>query len=364
MRRVILIAILIQAIFIPLIHAQDSSVIVPDISGLNVPQAAALLNGASLELGDETATGWDELSGLQRDTVSGQSVEAGSVVDAGTYIDIEVLRSPNMALVYDDNDLTLVNLSNSVANVASLRFTSAEGNPASFTATRWSTGLREKQCMQVWSISRNQSKGMDGCRYIQNWITTNNTGEHFWTQTNGVQSFSVIEDEVVRAVCPAAPTNSQDSPLRCEFFFSGAEAGDSTTAFIYLIYTPDVAAVINKSNDRWMPTDRSLIYNYNPKLQVQGVSGVFGDPTVLRDEDYTGYGDVTNLAPGQCIMYTTNHPDGMNPPEPCNVIAQRDLSPDVVFWLAEFEIESATDGKTHKCPAASADRPTICIVPQ
>jgi len=364
MKKAVLIFLLTQLFFISTLLAQDATVVVPNIVGLNVPQAAAILNAVGLQLGEEEPVGWSESTGLLRGSIGGQSVDAGTAVTIGTTIDIDVLRSPNMAIVYDDNDFTVINLSDSVANVTGLRFTTTEGTSASFAASRWSSSLREKQCMQMWSVNRNGPKDIDGCLYIQNWLTTTNTGEHFWTQLSGALNFSVIEDGIERASCPSAPRNSQDNPLRCEFYFSGAQASDSITAYMYLVYTPDSIALINQSNDKWMPTDRALIYNYNPRLQVQGISGVFADPTVLRQEHYVGYGDISRLAPGQCIMLTANNPDGTNPPEPCNVVAQRDLSPDVIFWAASFEIESATDGQKHECPAATTEYRTICIAPQ
>ena len=364
MKKVILSLFLIQLLFVPSLLAQEATVVVPDITGLIVPQAAAILNAVGLQLGEEDAIGWSESSGLPRDSIGEQSIGAGTAVEAGTIIDINIFRSPNMDIVYDDNDLTVVNLSDSVANVTGLRFTATDGSSASFSASRWSSSLRENQCLQIWSLNRNGPKDIEGCRYIQNWLTTTNSGEHFWTQLNGVQHFSVIEDGIERASCPAASTSSQNSPLRCEFYFSGAQAGDSVTAYMYFVYTPEGITLINQSNDKWMPTDRTLIFNYNPKLAVQGISGVFGDITVLREQDRINYGDITRLAPGQCIMFTANNPDGTSPSEPCNLIAQRDLSPDVAFWLAEFEIESATDGQIHKCPAATTERATICIVPQ
>ncbi len=57
------------------VAAQDVSV--PDLTGLNVPQAAALLNRAGLKLGAENAAGWTPESGVPQNTIGGQSIPAG-----------------------------------------------------------------------------------------------------------------------------------------------------------------------------------------------------------------------------------------------------------------------------------------------
>src|SRR3954463_11504474 len=88
--------------------AQDT-IQVPDLTGMNVPQAAAALNRAGFALGNETGEAWTAESGLQQNRIKSQSVAAGQTAPSGSAIDVTVLRSPNVALVYDDNDLTLVN---------------------------------------------------------------------------------------------------------------------------------------------------------------------------------------------------------------------------------------------------------------
>jgi hypothetical protein len=364
MYKLLLLGLIALALFVPSVAAQEATVVVPDLTGLNVPQAAAILNAVGLRLGNEESGGWTDGAGLARGSISAQSLAPSTIVTSGTVVDVSVLQSPNMLLLYDDNDLTVVNLSANVADVTGLRFTSVEGNPAALAAIRWASNLRNGQCLQAWSISRNGPKGLDDCQFIQNWLTTNNTGEHFWTQANGVQRFAVLEEGIERATCPAAPVGSQDNPLRCEFFYAGAGAGADVTNYLYFAYTPDAIVIINQSNDKWMPTDRTTIFNFNPGISNPGAPLIFGDTNLLREEFTTGFGDVTRLAPGQCIMFSTNHPEGTKSPQPCNVIAQRDLSPQIAFWLADFEIESATDGQRHTCPAASAGRPTLCILPR
>ena len=354
-----LILLLIMLFSVSMVTAQENTVAVPDLTGLNVPQAASILNTLGLSLGVEDAVPWTEASGLAEGSISGQSVEAGATVEAGSSIDVSVLRSSNMMLIYDDNDLTLVNLTINIADITGLRFAATEGTPASFAASRWGSNIRDNRCAQVWSIPRNQSKSLPECQDIQSWLTTNLTGEHFWTQANGVQQFSVIDNGIERVSCPAAPVGSQDAPLRCEFYAEGAGAAQDITTYLRLAYTTDSFAIINTSADLWMPTDRTPIIN-----NVTGTATplIIGDANLFQNPEMVA--DITRLAPQQCLLMTTNAPQNAMPPQSCSVIAQVDVPATTAFWLAEFQIDSANDGQIHNCPAATPGRLTLCIVSQ
>lgn len=343
------------------ILAQENTVTVPDLTGLNIPQAAAALNEIGLGLGAEEAVDLSLGNGMAAGLISSQALAPGTSAAVGSIVDVSVLRSDNMRLVYDDNDMTLINTTNNVADITGLRFIAVEGtSPASFAATRWGSNVREQRCLQLWSITVRDSKPVSGCQDIQ-WLTTNATGEHFWTQTNGVQQFAVVENGAERARCDAAPTNSQDNPSNCTFYLEGAGSADDITAFIRFEYTPNAITITNPSVDRWMPTDRTSIFNFNPNLDNTGVSLIMGDVELFQNPEIVA--DITQLAPGQCLLLTADN-EGGAPPQACNVIAQRNLSSTVAFWLADFEIESANDAQRHTCPAASVEHLTICIVPQ
>lgn len=355
----ILICIIFAMNVMPSIAQEQATV--PDVKGLSVPEAAALLNEAGFALGSQSAVNLAEGNGQPAGTIVSQSIEAGTLADRGVAVDIGILRSDNVRLVYDDNDLTLVNMTNNVGDITGLRFVATEGtNPASFAATRWGSNVREQRCLQLWSIAVRNRKIVSGCEDIQ-WLSTNATGEHFWTQANGVQQFAVVEDGVTRATCMGAPTGSQDSPTQCAFYLNGAGSADDITSYLYFVYSSASFAVVNQSPDRWMPTDRSTIYNYNPNIQVEGVSINLGDANLFTNADTVA--NVTQLAPGQCLILTA---DNATPTlrEECNIIAQQSIGASVAFWLANFEVESATDGQRHRCPAAVAERITICIIPQ
>lgn len=228
---------------------------------------------------------------------------------------------------------------------------------------RWTAGIAA--AIQIWSISRGNPKDVAGCdSYL--WRLTRNTAVHFWTQVNNVQSFSVIENGAERAICPAAPPNSQNSPTTCELYVAGggSAAGGDVAPFIYLAYTADAIAFINPTQDQWMLTSQTTLVNNNPHLAAPGATLVFGDPELLREEFRVGVGDVTRLAPQQCIMFTASDATVSDPPETCLVIAQRPLDGSVAFWRAAFDVRSVTDGEQRGCPAASGTRLTLCILPR
>jgi hypothetical protein len=356
----VLLLLLIISLGIVAVRAQDADVMVPDVTGLSIPQAAAALNRAGLLLGQQTALNWTLDSGAAPDLVAAQSVAAGTMVAADTSVDVVVPRTANMQLIYDDNDLTLVNMSDTPADMRGLRFMDVSGT-ASFAATRLTGELRARQCVQVWSIGRNGPKGINECRFIQNWLSTRNRSEHFWTAVNGIQEFAVLDNTTELARCPAAGIGTEANPLRCQFFYGGGAGGSELTDYIYFAYTPQAIAIINMSEDRWMPTD-GIIYNYNPGIAIPGVTLRFGDPQLFGASSRRSPGEIERLAPGQCIVLTSAPMEADAAPQPCHVVAQRDLVPQVAFWLADFQVESVTSGRRLGCPAAIAERLTLCIL--
>src|SRR5215216_3034771 len=153
---------------------------VPNLIGLNIPQAAAALNQVGLALGNQTSEPWTEAAGVPQNTISVQSVPAGQPATAGAPVDVTVLRSPNVSLSYDDNDFTLINNTGGSIDFNGLVFGSADGTPAAFSATRWAGSLDSAGCAQVWSVIRSVPKDLAGCARINHWLTTNNSAEYFW----------------------------------------------------------------------------------------------------------------------------------------------------------------------------------------
>jgi hypothetical protein len=354
MRRVSLCLVLLFSIF-GVISGQE--VVVPNIVGLTVPQAVAVLNRAGLALGTETNIAWTAESGLAQNTISEQSFAAGQLVGPEASVDVTVLRSANAVLIYDDNDLSLLNRSGAPLNLNGITFSALDGNPATLNGSRWAQELRNTQCVQVWSVGRNGPKGLDECSAIQNWLVTNNVGEHFWTGANGTTQFAVFQGGLQRATCPVA------NPGRCEFYLESAGSGGETTEFIYFAYTTERLAIINTTDDQWMALGDFTLLNNNPGLAVQG-----GLPFPVNDVSiYKTRNMVANpnrLAPQQCLLFTLNTTEDKTPPQPCDVVGRFDGASDIIFWVAPFQFTSVTDNRQRTCPAAVPDRITLCVMPR
>ena len=332
--------------------AQDDMATVPDLIGLNVPQAAAALNREGLALGVQSDVEWSEASGLPENTVSDQSVVPGVEAAPGTVVDITVLRAANVILIYDDNDLSFINHSGMTINLNTVVFR-ADNGPA-FNANQWRGNLEHGECGQIWSISRNEAKNLPECRSMY-WRTTNNTNQHFWTQVNGVNNFTVEVGGVIQATCDAAPANSQDSPTSCQFFIAGGTVTD-LTEYIYFAYSTEAFTIINQSDDRWMPTVDTNVYN------PVGAPFQLGNPAFFAESSPVA--DLTNLAPAQCLLFTVGAAEEATLPVDCDVIAQSGSHGSDAFWLVDFEIRSGTDLQRHNCPAATEGKVTLCIMPR
>lgn len=354
------VAILACLVCIGVSASAQTQVVVPDLTGLNAPKAAAELNRLGLRLGEQRAEGWSAGAGVAENTIGAQSVAPGTTVDAGTAVDITVLRTPNARLIYDDNDITLVNLTGQAIDISGLRFVTTEGGNASFDASRWSGELRANQCVQLWSLNRNGPKGLPECQAIQNWLTTTNQGSHFWTQTSGARTFEVRQSGSTLTACPAATTAAQNAPLTCEFYVAAGGMGD-VAEFVYFAYTLDAFAAINPTNDSWLRLNRATI------TAPQTAQGPFAAPFRLTDASLFGNPDIVaefgRLAPQQCLfLFDEAHPEAV-PPQPCDVIASLAVPAGQLFWHNDFELDSR-DGKTFKCTAAVEGKRTICIMPR
>ncbi len=333
------------------VGAQDL-VQVPNLTNMNVPQAAAALNRVGLALGNETGEAWTAESGLEQNRIKSQSVAAGQTAPSGSAIDVTVLRSPNVALVYDDNDLTIINKTGGDLDLTGIIFSSVDGNPAQFAASRWAGAVRNSQCMQMWSIGRNGPKGLDECSTIQNWLVTKSASEHFWTGEGGTTQFAVTQNGIQRGQCVVA------NPGRCEFYIPGGASGD-TTDYVYFAYGTHNIAIINQSTDRWMTLSGFTVFNnFTPQ---KGLPIALGDSTLYSYKNPVARQG--QLAPGQCVLFTDSSTEGNTPPQPCDVVARLDLGPTVIFWGANFDLQG-NDGQKRSCPAATDGSLTVCVMPR
>lgn len=336
------------------LFAQDS-VAVPDVTGMSLPAAAAALNKVGLAVGTETVEIWTAESGREPNTVADQSIAPGMNAIPGTAVEITTLRAPNALLIYDDNDLTLVNQTGNALNLRNVRFEALDGAGASFAANRWGDSLHAGQCVQMWTVGRNGPKALDECSTIQNWLVTNDNHEHFWTGAGGTTQFAVIQNDIQRAVCKVG------NPGRCEMFLAGGNivAGE-TTDYVYFAYLVDRLAIINTATDKWMPIGNLVVRNnavqpFGAVVNL-GDADLFGNPQIV--------GRIGRLAPGQCLLFTNSSDVAQMPPQPCDVIAKLDIGPNVIFWAADFPVESTSQEGERTCPAAVPDRLTLCIMPR
>jgi hypothetical protein len=338
--RIVIVISLLLLLALP-VAAQTSDVVVPDVRGLSLPVAVAALNRAGLALGVETSLEWASESGLPPNTISEQGAEPGATVAAGSAIDVTVLRSANVLLIYDDNDITLVNLTGAALDLGSIVFRGVDGTNPSFAAGRWRGSLNAGDCAQLWSIRASAAKDIPEC-----------TESMFWMGTGGNSVFSVIQGNIERGVCPVSTAG------RCEVYVPGGATGDPSTPFVYLVYTLNELAIINPTPDAWMMMSGYEVVN---NVTGQALRIPVSDPT-LYGGNVNPVARVGQLAPGQCILFT-NGDSQAAPPDPCDVIARLAIAPELRFWQVDFGMNSVS-GDIHTCPAALLDQTTVCIMPR
>ncbi len=357
LRSLILIVLLSVILFPARAGAQDSTV--PDLTGLGVPQAAALLNRNGLKLGAQTGEPWTEASGQAANTISAQAIAPGQVVAPGTAVDVTVLRSPNVLMVYNQEVITLINQTGAALDLTAIQFNTVDAStPASFPASNWAATLDPgDRCAQLWAVSRTGPERPPACSGVDRWLSTVNPSVHFWIGEAGATHFNVVQGGIERAVCETAAAGG----AQCSFYVPSDAAGADVTTYVYLAYTTERLVVLNQTADRWMPLSGINIYNYNPKVSVPGAELPIGDPALFGNPDTVA--NITRLAPGQCLLYSNSNQDAAYPPQDCDVIARLDINPDLIFWAANFELGSS-DGQRHTCPAATEGKLTVCIMPR
>jgi hypothetical protein len=168
--------VLAGLVFPPLALAQGDQVTVPDVTGLGVPAATALLNQNGMALGNQYGELWTEASSQPANTIGAQSLAPGSTVDWSTALEVTVLRSPNMLLMYDAESITLINQADVPVNLQGLTFNAQDGNtPAIFPAANW-TGMLDgsAHCAQLWAVPQRQPQRPAACAGIERWLSTVN----------------------------------------------------------------------------------------------------------------------------------------------------------------------------------------------
>lgn len=265
-----------------------------------------------------------------------------------------------MFLIYDENDLTFVNRTGRTLDMSQINFQSSDA-AASLAATRWRNSLESGHCAQVWSIQRGTPKEWPECDVTHWFVTTRNPTEHFWTELNGVTEFSFVLNGQSQITCPAALFGAE--PVRCEFYLPTGLSNENSLEFLYMVYDLGQFVLINQSTDRWLPLNEVRFINFNPEVAVRGE-----DLTLEREAIFAPTIPGINtllLAPGQCVQIRDPRLNRVSEPlQDCIVIGTADVAAGDGFWQAEYEIENIRVGEHRRCPAASREALTVCILPR
>lgn len=339
-----------------------STVMIPDVVGMTVPQAAAALHKAGLRLGAQTVV-YAEAG--QSDTISTQTLAAGTSVNTGSTVDVEVVIVSNVLLIYDSNDITVVNLTGGNLNFGSMQLSSggeADIPPTAFILRdipNFGGQLEHAQCVQIWSDAADSSKPVPACeRGVRNWFSTILPERHFWTGANGADRFTVSYRNAVVGTCPTfRGRNERTCPLRVRL-----DASDTDTAeYLYFVYTTNELAVLNPSASRWMPLDNVQIENHNldDLAQLPRIAAL---------------GDDTRLAPGECLLFSapieeeaTSDAESATPTavtdhlsEECFSVGQATFTVSR-FWGGAFPVRGTSE---RTCPPAQRGQRVICMIPR
>lgn len=331
--------------------AQGENVTVPDLTGLSVPSAAALVNHVGLNLGAEKVVPWTEASGLPKNKISGQSLAAGQSVAKATAIDVTVPRVTNILLLYSYDMLTLVNKTGLNLDLTDLTLNS-------FAASTWKLDkLADGQCAQIWAISRQGPATVPECANIQVWYSTTNQTLHFWRSAPGSTQFTFTKGGVQVGICDSVAPDAQ--PMRCDIYLAES-AQDDLTDYLYFAYTTDQLIIRNNSQDEWMPLSDVNLINNLPAVKGQTFALGEGKNYPTR----AAVGRVDKLAPNQCLWFTNGNSAITAPPQPCDVMARLDIGASLIFWASDFGVDGVLDDKPHICPKATPGKLTICAMPR
>ena len=339
------------------VAAQEANISVPDVTGMNAPQAAAALNAVGLRLGSEANV--QAADGQAEGMIASQNPASGERAVSGSAVDVTVARAPNIRLIYDDNDLTLINLSSQPLALAPLTLNAVQGGQGVYRAARWGAEVRAGDCVQVWSIGRGEPKSVDGCRAVNAWLTTNDTSQHVWTRTSGVRNFTITQDGEVRAECESARRNTQDTPMRCEFYVD-TPADVPNLPYIYTAYTTDALIVLNPSDDGWLRLNVEIVGAGGEVLALNAATNYDSVDPLIKVENASGV-SIRQLAPGQCVRFRAPETAAEAFPQPCVPYADSVL--ETPFWLADFNVRDR-ENKDHTRKAATPGRLTICVMPR
>jgi hypothetical protein len=314
----------------------------PNLSGLSVAQAHALLYERGLQLEPlitvtNTGTG-------QANTIIDQSLAPGEAFSVGDLISVTVLREYNLELIwntedYTDQAFTIVNLTESIINMEQLVFVKADASRRVDTRLLPNV-LREKQCVQLWTFDEELGYRLPECAFLQGGgvLSVSNEAEQFW---RGEGSFYVLQEDLRRAEC-------QISAGRCQIWVSPGAISEEFSPYIFLLYNQHELIIHNRSEREWLPLNE-LALNANPPLNDVRE----WDTVIFREA-------LPFLAPNHCVRFSDGTASAL---VDCVEVASRQMEASELFWQRPFTVQSLHNGETSKnCPAAVGDEPTICLL--
>lgn len=333
---------------VALFHYWTTGVGVPNLQTLTIPEAEAALNRAGLRLGNIDTVDEENNSGTP-DTVVGQSAPQFWRLPVGSTVDITVLRTNNVLLIYNQpsreeavgNTLSgrwfnVKNLTNELLYVGDLSFASAQDESLVLEESAWDVDeIAGGFCLQILPDELDRPIEPPECESMLElgWFSIPDPQGRFWDQG---ESFYVYQDGIPRATCQIADD-------RCEFWIEEAEVSREIAGYFYFVYDQDRFAVFNRSTDGWMILDEINIGNLNLGREQ------------LQPLEFLRASDLDFLAPQQCILLSANSED-VAPFPGCVQVIGRGYDVEA-FWREDFRV-SGTD-----CLAAT-DETTICMVPR
>jgi len=328
-----------------------TSVPIPDVQGMTIPQAEAALNAAGLRIGEWVSVDEEDSSGTP-DRVVGQSAPSFWRLPQGSSVDLSVLRKNNVLLRYDvpppeetpgntlnERWFNIINLTNEELYIGNLRFVSAEDEAISVDQSNWDWAhddLLSGQCLQMMPINITFITPQE-CQpsFLRQSVPITDEARQFWIPGD---AFHVYQGSIRRATCQIAADE-------CAFWIEEAEVTRELTSYFYFIYEQNTLTIFNRSADRWMPINEVSI-NGNRNLGRERYERL---PFLMND-------DLLNLAPQQCIQLTSHSEKPEAAPGCVQVIGwQTDAE---AFWRESFRV-SGVD-----CAAALEEGSNICIVPR
>lgn len=353
-------SILLLCLLTTLGIAQDSEILMPNLVGLNAPQATSILHQNNLRLGKQTIDITTPPDGVEWGTIRAQSIAAGDSVGSATVVDVTIAQPANIRFFYDDNDMTLINQTGLPIPLSHLRITGMGGDSPVLDGTRWQiSAIPAGGCVQIWSIGRAAPKAITGCGEISAWFSsTLDSSVYVWTQTAGVESFTVWQADRPLMTCPAAHANSQDDPLICDAHWPPIPAPEQG-GFMYLAYTTNALSVRNPATDVWMSLAAPLI---SATGETWALSERTRYETVLEVVFFPDSEVLSQLAPDECLILRDSQTPLAAPPESCGLVVAEGVV-DSPFWRSDFAL-LGSDGERRTCKASTPDKLTVCILQQ